>query len=71
MNSSSSKTNFYRSRNKETKSSTSSKAPSGWTLEKTIDSGDFGAWSSWSTTPVAATLCPQSRKRDPLSQQGT
>lgn len=48
------KTNFYRSRNKETKSSTSSKAPSGWTLEKTIDSGDFGAWSSWSTSPVAA-----------------
>lgn len=48
------KTNFYRSRNKETKSSTSSKAPSGRTLEKTIDSGDFGAWSSWSTTPVAA-----------------
>ena len=37
------KANFYRSRNKETKSSTSSKAPSGWTLEKTIDSGDFGA----------------------------
>ncbi len=45
---------FYRSRNKETKSSTSSKTPSGWTLEKTVDSGEFGAWSSWSTTPVTA-----------------
>lgn len=49
------KTNFYRSRNKETKSSTSSKAPSGWTLEKTIDSGDFGAWSSWSDSAISQT----------------
>lgn len=48
------KKEFYRSRSKETKTTTSSKTPSGWTLEKTVDSGEFGAWSGWSTTPVSA-----------------
>lgn len=43
----------YRSRNKETTSSTDSNKMEGWTLEETADKGDFGAWSDWSTTAVS------------------
>ena len=42
----------YRSREKETTSSTESDKMDGWTLDETAESGDFGAWSDWSTTAV-------------------
>ena len=42
----------YRSRDKETKTSTKSDKMDGWTLGETAEKGDFGAWSDWSTTAV-------------------
>ncbi|MDD5901817.1 MAG: serine/threonine-protein kinase [Oscillospiraceae bacterium] len=42
----------YRSRDKETKTSTKSDKMDGWKLEETAESGEFGAWSDWSTTAV-------------------
>lgn len=44
----------YRNREKETATSTESDEMDGWELEKTADTGDFGAWSEWSATPVTA-----------------
>ncbi len=44
----------YRSRDKQTKTSTTSSKMSGWTLERTVDKGGFGAWSNWSQTKVSS-----------------
>lgn len=44
----------YRSRDKQTKTSTTSSKMSGWTLERTVDKGGFGAWSDWSRTKVSS-----------------
>ena len=44
----------YRSRDKQTKTSTTSSKMSGWTLEKAVDKGGFGAWSNWSRTKAAS-----------------
>lgn len=43
---------LYRSRDKQTKTSTSSSKMDGWTLEETVDKGEYGAWSDWSRTKV-------------------
>ena len=46
---------LYRSKDKETKTSTTSSKLDGWTLTETADKGEYGAWSDWSSKKVSQT----------------
>ena len=46
---------LYRSKDKETKTSTTSSKLDGWTLTETADKGEYGAWSDWSSKKVDKT----------------
>lgn len=48
------KTTVYRSRQLETTTSTTQSEMSGWELYDTAESGEFGPWSDWSSTEIAA-----------------